>query len=137
MAMDHHPLRTAMCATLLTVHHSPLTLLLLLTARAPVTCGVIPKLDSVRRTWYKLVTFGGRMCYHAGHYFFLIRFKVSLNYLDKLPKNLQYGEREKFSIYSRRNSGIPIRYSSDPGNISPISRTHGQTCKTIHFSIMC
>ena len=62
------------------------------------------------------------MWYQAGHYFFLIRFKVSLNYLDKLPKNLQYGEREKFSIYSRRSSGIPIRYSSDPGNISPISR---------------
>ena len=64
------------------------------------------------------------MWYQAGHYSFLIRFKVSLNYLDKLPKNLQYGEREKFSIYSRRNSGIPIRYSSDPGNISPISSSY-------------
>ena len=106
-------------ALLLTVH-SPLTLLL----RARLSRVVCYRgLDSVRSTWYVLVTFGGQMWYQAGHYFFLIRFKVSLNYLDKLPKNLQYGEREKFSIYSCRSSGIPIRYSSDPGNISPISMT--------------
>ena len=53
--------------------------------------------------------------------FFLIRFKASLDYLDKLPKNLQYGEREIFSTDSLRSSGIPTPYSCCPRNISPIS----------------
>ena len=71
------------------------------------------------KTW---VIFGGQILHRVSHYFFLIRFKASLDYLDKLPKNLQYGEREIFSTDSLRSSGIPTRYSCCPGNISPISR---------------
>ena len=72
----------------------------------------IPKRGNLRRTnWYRV-----------SHYFSLIRFKASLDYLDKLPKNLQYGQREIFSTDSRRSSGIPTRHSCCPINISPISR---------------
>ena len=71
-----------------------------------------------------MATFGRANWYRVSHYFFLIRFKASLDYLDKLPKNLQYGEREIFSTDSLRSSGIPTRYSCCPGNISPISRSY-------------
>ena len=71
-----------------------------------------------------MVIYGGQILHRVSHYFFRIRFKASRNYLDKLPKNLQYGEREIFSTDSHSRSGIPIRHSCCPGNISPISRKY-------------
>ena len=47
-------------------------------------------LDSVCRIYQDVAIFGGQILHRAGHYFFLIRLKASLNYLGKLPKNLQY-----------------------------------------------